>query len=73
MGAGIYLVPDTFLCHMSKRHIMLISCIVIIVLRFTVLKNRGVGMKMFIPRRNTSTDAIIVNVGKCENVISIDT
>ena len=69
MGTGIYLAPDAFLFHMSKRHIMLISCIAIIVLRFTVPKNRGVGMK----RRNTSTDAIIVNIGKCENVISIDT
>ena len=72
IGAGIYLAPDGFLCHMSKRYIMLTSYIAIIVMRFTVLNTRRVGMKIFIPRSNTSTGVIIVNVGKCENVISID-
>ena len=72
MGVGIYLAPDRFLCHMSKRHIMPTLCIAIIVMRFIVLKTRNVGMKMCTPEKSTNTDAIIVNDGKCENVISID-
>ena len=64
MGAGIYLAPDGFLCHLSKRHIMPTLCIAIIVMRFIVLKTRKVGMKMCIPKKSTNKDAKMLENAK---------